>query len=102
MSGNKLAEMAGQRQYHIVNSANSGLLNHVIDGVDGITTTLSRLDLDMSVMQEARADIQRLSTEVQDMRADIQRMSTEIINLQINQAAERQVSAASAAGACDI
>ena len=86
--------MAGQRQYHIVNSAYSDMLSHVVDAVAGISTMLARLDLAMSVMQEARADIHRLSLEIEDLRAEIQRLSTEVTNLQISQAAEKQVAAA--------
>ena len=84
--------MTGLRQYHIFNSANSDMLRHLVAAVAGITTMLARLDLDMSVMQEARADIQRLPTEIEDMRAEVQRLSTEITNLLISQAAETQVS----------
>ena len=101
LSGNELVDMGGQRLHDVVNSANSDMLRQLVGSVAGITTMLARLDLDMSAMQEARADIHRLSTEIEDMRAEFQRLSTEITNLQINQAAEQQVSAAAAA-ACDI
>ena len=100
LSGNEPVDIGGQRLHDVVNSAHSDMLRQLVDAVAGITTMLARLDLDMSAMQEARADIHRLSTEIEDMRAEFQRLSTEITNLQINQAAEQQVSAAAAA--CDI
>ena len=57
--------------------AKSENLRYLVHAVAGITTMLMRIDSDIAV--------------IQDMRADLHRMLAELTNLQITQAAATQV-----------